>query len=263
MSMIGKRIAAIIWMTFSALAGALRSPATAWLDQQKMHDAMRQEILSRIREKAEKQRQGIYLHFDYLTEEAYASIKERINAVQNTGDDLDVLLSRILGETSREPEVIRFQKAVNNFILGMTIEINDYLEKEYTEVTDRTENIRQLNQFLENDPDPTTEAIAASLQKHRLPASFLKRCQTIERRWEDPDGGTGPDSYRIFRTLRKNVMGSYPDQEQELAFQLGDKYREEYSFIDDFLALYRQAADEFLKAVRRTLQIMWQRNIEP
>jgi len=72
--------------------------------------------------------------------------------------------------------------------------------------------------------------------------------QGVERRWRVPHAGG--ESFSAFSAWKKNMTGRNADKDLRLVFDLGDRYRDRYPFLDGFMEKFRGLAEAFRLAVR-------------
>jgi hypothetical protein len=221
-----------------------------------IRDAMREEILDQIAQKAEAEIRHVYRLYDYLTNQAYDAIKDRLTPAVARSATLKNLLREFYTRPTEEEDLRQFRGQVSRYVQGMSIEIRDTLQMEYDRVLQLTEQVRKLNEWIERErvpPDP--ESVARMAKNLDLPSRFLKRLESIEKKWKNPD--EAEDSFMAFKTLKKNVDGVDADEDPQLVFRLGDKYVSQFPFIADFLRQYERLGMKFLDAARKTQEMLF------
>lgn len=248
------RLLTALWLP-CGLSG-FSPPQELRLDEQMIRDAMREEILDQITQKAEAENRHVYRLYDYLTNQAYEAIKNRLTPSVIRSAKLKNQLREFYALPVEEEDLQRFRGEVNRYIQGMSIEIRDTLQIEYDRVLQLTEQVRKLNEWIERERvPPDSERIARMVKNLDLPSRFLKRLESIEKKWKNPD--EAEDSFMTFKTLKKNVNGVDADEDPQLVFRLGDKYVSQFPFIADFLRQYKQLGVKFLDEARKTQAMLF------
>jgi hypothetical protein len=228
------------------------------LDEPMLRDAMREEILDQIAQKAEAEIRHVYRLYDYLTNQAYDAIKNRLTPAVIRSAALKNRLREFYALLAEEEDLRQFRGEVNRYVQGMSIEIMDTLQIEYDRVLQLTEQVRKLNEWIERERAPSDpEAIARMAKNLDLPSRFLKRLESIEKKWKNTD--EAEDSFMTFKTLKKNINGVDADEDPQLVFRLGDKYISQFPFIVDFLRQYERLGMKFLDAARKTQEMLFKR----
>ena len=226
------------------------------MDEQMIRDAMREEILDQIAQKAEAEIRHVYRLYDYLTNQAYDAIKNRLTPTVVRSTALKNRLREFYALPTEEEDLRQFRGQVNCYVQGMSIEIRDTLQIEYDRVLQLTEQVRKLNEHIERERFPTDSETAARMAKNLdLPSRFLKRLESIEKKWKNP--AETEDSFMTFKTLKKNINGTDADEEPQMVFRLGDKYILQFPFIVDFLRQYERLGRDFINAARKTREMLF------
>ncbi|MCJ7523986.1 MAG: hypothetical protein MUP71_02045, partial [Candidatus Aminicenantes bacterium] len=66
----------------------------------------------------------------------------------------------------------------------------------------------------------------------------------------------GASPFNEFNTLKRNITGHAPDRDQWLVFELAEKYRSQFPFLDEFLENYRSLAKDFRETARRVNDLL-------
>ncbi len=207
-------------------------------DEQKIRLAMTEEALARI---VARSRAGSQQSVDYLCEQAYEKVRRLLKDV-SPDRRLDFLRD-MLPQPAAEAENGEFQTLVGNFVLGMTLEIGQTLQDEYDQALAVREKIRKLLAELEKLPDADEEDLGQILFQKDISEKELRRIRGLGTKWHHIPAGTPP--FDEFNALKKNVTGRAPDPDQRMAFELAERYRVRFPFLDEFLENYRRLADGF------------------
>jgi hypothetical protein len=217
-------------------------------DEQKIRQAMTEEALARILARSGSGGRPGGTESDYLTEQAYGKIKAHLSAA-NGHDQRLAFLRQALQPPPMDRDIEEFQMLVGHFVLGMTLEIGNTLQDEYDQALFHKEKLTRLVTEIEKSGGTGEKDLARFLSKAHLTAGELRRIRAIERKWKNAPAGAPPLSE--FNTLKKNVTGHAADQDPWLVFQLSERYRSRFPFLDEFLENYRRLAEDFLQAARK------------
>jgi hypothetical protein len=223
---------------FSAPAQVVQPSGITCCDEQKIRLAMTEEALARIAARSEA---GNRQPTDYLSERAYESIR-RLMPPGTREERIDFLRAMLLNP---EPDVAgeEFRSQVGHFILGMTLEIGQTLQDEYDLALDKKERIAKLLAELERPPAGGEEDLWRLMFQADLSERELRRLRALDARWLVSKEGAPP--FDEFGVLRKNITGHAADPDQRMVFDLSERYRVRFPFLDEFLEKYRRLADGF------------------
>jgi hypothetical protein len=211
---------------------------------------MAEEALARVAARGEPDYRGDGPSGDYLSGQAFETIRRRLPA-----GGLERRLAYLrdaLNEPAPDPDVREFQTLVGHFVLGMTLEIGTTFQDEYDQARQRLEQLDRLLVELERSPAAGADDLGRALFQADLSEWELRRIRGLERKWKDVPRDTPP--VEEFKVLKKNVSGRGADPDQWLVFELAERYRARFPFLDEFLANYRRLAADFREAARRLNQ---------
>lgn len=215
-------------------------------DEHKIRQAMAEEALARVAARGEPDYRGAGPADDYVSGQAYEKIRKRLPA--GSLEQRLAYLRDILERPAPDADIREFQTLVGHFVLGMTLEIGNTFQDEYDQALLNLEKIDRLLSELERSP-AAMEDLGRALFQADLSERELRRIRGLERRWKDMGRDTPPVDE--FKALRKNVNGRGADPDQWLVFELAERYRARFPFLDEFLANYRRLAADFREAARR------------
>ncbi len=207
-------------------------------DEQKIRLAMTEEALARI---VARSRNDSREPADYLSGEAYRKIRHRLppgSREERVGFLRDLLL-----QPTPDSDGGEFQTLVGHFILGMTLEIGQTFQDEYDQALAFKEKIGKLLAGLERSPEAATEELGRLLFQADISEKELRRWRALETRWQAVRKDASP--FDEFNALKKNVTGRATDPDQRMAFDLAERYRGRFPFLDEFLENYRALAKGF------------------
>lgn len=216
-------------------------------DERKIRQAMTEEALARIMAKTEPGIQNNRPGSDYLSEQAYEKIKKHLPA--GSPEQRLAFLRQLLQHPALDRDIEEFQTLVGYFVLGMTLEIGNTLQDEYDQARFCKEKTEQLIAELEKFPLLGEEDVGRALFQANVPEKELNRLQALKRKWKNAAAGSSP--FSEFNTMRKNITGRADDKDQWLVFELAERYRPQFPFLDEFLENYRRLAADFREAARR------------
>jgi hypothetical protein len=221
--------------------------ATPCLDENQVHQAMREEAFRLLAQKIDAVSSGAGGGFDYHIEQAYEKIKNRLPADPLSPAELEVWLRTFLQNPKADGPEHDFHTLIENFILGMSLEIINTLQYECEQVEDLIAAVAKLEDELKKTPEPDRDALARALRQSGLSRKTAGIVKDIDRSWRVP--AAGADHFSAFSTWKKNMTGRNADRDLRLVFELGDRYGSRYPFLDDFMGKYRSLAEAFRQAV--------------
>jgi hypothetical protein len=213
-------------------------------DEEKIRQAMTEEILRRI---AARHLGVTAAATDYLSEQSYEIVRRRLPS--GSRDQVMDFLRAALQQTAPDAEMREFREQVGYFVLGMTLEIGQTYQDEYDQARQSLEKIERLLVELEGSSNASEEELSRALFRADISDKEMRRIRGLERRWKDAAPGTPP--FAEFNILKKNVSGRNPEPDQWMVFALGERYRERFPFLDEFLENFRRLAADFWEAARR------------
>ncbi len=217
-------------------------------DEKKIRQAMSEEVLARILVKTGSGLRNKGLAGDYLSDQAFEKIKRHIP----DGADADqrlAFLREMLQPPAADRDIEEFQTLVGHFIQGMTLEIGITMQDEYDQALQVKEKSLKLLDHLEKLSRLDDESLGRALFQVDLTDKELKRIRASDLRWRD--SAADASAFKEFNTLKRNITGRAPDRDQWLVFELAEKYRAQFPFLDEFLENYRRLASAFRDVVRR------------
>jgi len=217
-------------------------------DEQKIRQAMTEEVLARILAKTEPGFPNKSPGGDYLSEQAYEKIRKYLPA-GGSPDQRLAFLRQLLRQPAPDRDIEKFQTLVGHFILGMTLEIGNTLQDEYDQALDCREKTDRLLAELGKISPLGEEEVSRVLFHTDVAERELRRLRALERKWKDAAVGDSP--FNEFNILKKNVTGHAADPSQRYVFFLSERYRCQFFFLDEFLENYRRLAADFREAARR------------
>lgn len=219
----------------------------SWLDESQVHQAMREEAFRLLAQKIDAVSSGAGGGFDYHIEQAYEKIKNRLPSDPLSPAELEVWLRTFLQNPKADGPEHDFNALIENFILGMSLEIINTLQYECEQVEDLIAAVAKLEDELKKTPHPDRDALARALRQSSLSRKTAGIVKDIDRSWRVPDPGAG--HFSAFSTWKKNMTGRSADRDLRLVFELGDRYGSRYPFLEDFMGKYRSLAEAFRQAV--------------
>jgi hypothetical protein len=207
-------------------------------DEQKIRLAMTEEALARIIARSEADSRE---STDYLSGDAYkkirkrlppGSLQERLNFLRDT-----------LGQPAPDADEEEFQTLVGHFILGMTLEIGQTLQDEYDQALASKGKVEKLLEMLEHSPDASAEDLDRLMFQADITEREMRRLRALKTKWQTARVGSPP--FDEFNSLKKNVTGRVRDPDQRMVFELAERYRDRFPFLDEFMKNYRILAKEF------------------
>ena len=221
-------------------------------DEKKIRQAMTEEVLARILVKTESGLRNKGLRVDYLSDQAFEKIKRHIPDGADTDQRL-AFLREMLQPPAPDRDIEEFQTLVGHFIQGMTLEIGITMQDEYDQALQVKEKTLKLLNQLEKISRLDEENLGRALFQVDLTAKELKRIRACDRRWKN---SADASPFKEFNTLKRNITGRAPDRDQWLVFELAEKYRSQFPFLDEFLENYRRVAAEFLVTARNLSDLL-------
>lgn len=222
-------------------------------DEKKIRQAMTEEVLARILVKTESGLRNKGLAGDYLSDQAFEKIKKHLPDGVGTDQRL-AFMREMLQPPALDRDIEEFQNLVGHFIQGMTLEIGITMQDEYDQALQVKEKTLKLLDQLEKISRLDEENLGRTLFQVDLTDKELKRIRASDRRWKNSDAGASP--FKEFNTLKRNITGRAPDQDQWLVFELAEKYRSQFPFLDEFLENYRRLAMGFRETARRVNDLL-------
>jgi hypothetical protein len=129
----------------------------------------------------------------------------------------------------------------------MSLEIINTLQYECEQVEDLIARVAELEAEMKKTPHPGPDTLDRALRRSGWSKKMAGILKNNGRRWKVP--AAGADDFSAFSTWKKNMTGRGADSDQRLVFDLGDRYRSRYPFLDEFLGNYRRLAETFHRAV--------------
>lgn len=232
---------------------ALNSQTTAGggnscLDENQVQQAMREEAFRLLTQKIEAVQNETAGGFDFHIEQAYEKIKRRLPTDQLSATELEVWLRQFLQNPKATDNDREFQSLIENFVLGMSLEIINTLQYECEQVKDRIDQVAKLEGEIKKTPHPDQETLDLAFQQSSLSKKMYRIIKNIDRHWKTP--AADADNFSAFNILKKNMTGQGADRDQRLVFDLGDRYQPKYPFLNEFIKNYHNLAETFRQAVR-------------
>jgi hypothetical protein len=218
------------------------------LDENQVHLAMHEEALRLLARKIEAVQHGSASGFDYHIEQAYEKIKKRLPPGPLSPAELATCLRQFFQNPSVTDNDREFQILIEHFILGMSLEIINTLQYECEQAEDLIARVAKLEEEIKRTPHPDQDTLDRALRQSSLSKKMYRMIKIIDRRWKIPPAGV--DSFSAFIVWKKNMCGRSLDKDQRLVFDLGERYRSQYPFLDEFMENYRLLAETFRRAVR-------------
>lgn len=220
----------------------------AWLDENLVHQAMRQEAFRLLVRKIDAVRNGAAEGFDYHIEQAYEKIKNRLPSDQLSASELESWLRQFLPDQEAGAGEKEFQALIENFIRGMSLEISTTLQYECEQAEDLIAQVAKLEKEIKKVSHPDRNTLDLALRQAGASKKMAGIIKDIDHDWRTPPAGA--DNFSAFSVLKKNMSGQSADKDQRLVFDLGARYRSSYPFLDGFMANYRRLAGVFRRAVQ-------------
>jgi hypothetical protein len=244
-----RRIVCAVFFIALALNGQMApSVETPCLDENQVRQAMHEEALRLLTLKIEAEQNGSASGFDYHIEQAYEKIKKRLPPGPLSTAELATCLQQFLQNPSAADNDREFQSLIENFVLGMSLEIINTLQYECDQAVDLIAQVAKLEREIKSTPHPDRETLDRALRQSSLSKKMYGIVKNIDRRWRIPPAGS--ENFSAFNIWRKNMSGQSLDSDQRLVFDLGDRYQPQYPFLDKFMENYRRLAETFLQTVR-------------
>lgn len=228
-------------------ASLVLAGAEPWLNENQVRQAMHAEAYRLLAQKIESQRDGSAGGFDYHIEQAYEKIKNRLPDGPLSASELEVWLQGFQPGPAASGGGNDFQLLIDQFILGMSLEVINTLQFECEQAEDLVARVAKVADGLKKVPRPDREALEAALEDSDLSRKTQAIVRDIDRRWRVP--AAGADDFTAYAVWKKNMTGLNADRDLRLVFELGDRYRSRYPFLDQFLGEYRRLAEAFRQAV--------------
>jgi len=217
-------------------------------DEFKIRLAMTEEALARIMAKAEPARQGGEQAGDYLSAQSYEKIKKHLPPAGNPGQLL-AFLREALQRPAPDADIREFQTLVGHFVMGMTLEIGGTFQDEFDRASVCRVKMEKLLAELAKSPRPDRETLERALAQADLPERELRRIRARAKKWKSPPAGSPP--LIEFSALKKNITGRAAGPDLWFVFELAERYRPRFAFLDEFLENYRRLAADFREAAHR------------
>jgi hypothetical protein len=235
---------------FAALALSGQTAArgtTTCLDENQVRRAMHEEAFRLLAQKIDSVQNGAMGGFDYHIEQAYEKIKKRLPSDPLSAAELEAWLRQFLQNPEATDSDREFQTLIENFSLGMSLEIINTLQYECEQVEDLIARVAELEAEMKKTPRPDPDTLDRALRRSGVSKKMAGILKNNGRRWKVP--AAGADDFSAFSTWKKNMTGRGADSDQRLVFDLGDRYRSRYPFLDEFMGNYRRLAETFRRAV--------------
>jgi hypothetical protein len=208
---------------------------------------MRQEAFRLLAQKIAGVRDDTAVGFDYHIDGAYEKIKNRLPPEPLSGAELEVWLRPLLQDPAAAGSEREFLTLVDHFVLGMSLEIINTLDYECQQAEELVAQVDKLAGEWRRTPG-ARESLEAAVRRLELNKKLPGMIQGVERRWRVPHAGG--ESFSAFSAWKKNMTGRNADKDLRLVFDLGDRYRDRYPFLDGFMEKFRGLAEAFRLAVR-------------
>ena len=239
--------AAVLLGTLLHYGQTAAGAATPCLDENLVRRAMHEEAFRLLAQKIDAEQGGSAGGFDYHIEQAYEKIKKRLPSDPLSAAELEAWLRQFLQNPKATDNDREFQTLIDNFTLGMSLEIINTLQYECEQVEDLIAQVVNVENEIKKTPHPDREILDRALQRSDLGKKTVGIIKNNGRRWKVP--AAGADDFSAFSTWKKNMTGRGADGDQRLVFDLGDRYRSRYSFLDEFMGNYRRLAEAFRRAI--------------
>jgi hypothetical protein len=237
----------VLLLAFNLASQAAPSGETSCLDENQVHQAMRKEAFRLLAQKIEAVQNGSASGFDYHIEQAYAKIKKRLPPDRLPAAELASCLRQFFQNPSATDNDREFQNLIEHFVLGMSLEIINTLQNECDQAEDLIVQVAKLEGEIKKTPHPDRETLDRALRQSNLSKKMYRIIKTIDRHWRIPP--VGSDNFSAFNIWKKNMTGQTLDKDQRLVFNLGDRYRLQYPFLDEFMENYHRLAETFRQTV--------------
>ena len=218
------------------------------LDENQVHQAMREEAFRLLAQKIAAVQNGSAGGFDYHIEQAYEKIKKRLPPDPLSAAELAACLRQFFQNPSATDNDREFQTLIEHFVLGMSLEIINTLQYECDQAVDLIAQVAKLEGEIKRIPHPDRETLDMALRQSGLSKKMYRIIKTIDPRWRIPPADS--DTFSAFNIWKKNMTGRSVDRDQQLVFDLGDRYQSQYPFLGEFMKNYRRLAETFRQAVR-------------
>jgi hypothetical protein len=222
---------------------------TPCLDETQVRQAMGKEAFRLLAQKIDAVQNGSTGGFDYHIDQAYEKIKKRLPSGPLSAAELEAWLRQFLQNPKATANELEFQTLIENFVLGMSLEIINTLQFECDQAVDLIAQVDKLEREIKKTPRPDREALDQALRQSSLGKKTYRIIKNIDRRWIIPPAGS--DSFSAFSIWKKNMTGRSADRDQRLVFNLGDRYQAQYPFLVGFMENYRCLAEVFRQAVQK------------
>lgn len=240
-------MAAVLFIGFAFNGRTAAAVETPCLDENQVHQAMREEAFRLLVQKIAAVQNGAAGSFDYHIEQAYQIIKKRLPPDPLPAAELVACLRQFFQNRSTADNDREFQILIDHFVLGTSLEIINTLQQECDQAEDLIAQIAKLAEEINRTPHPDRETLDRALRQSHLSKKMYRIIKTIDRRWRIPLAGS--DNFSAFNIWRKNMFGRSLDRDQKLVFDLGDRYALKYPFLGEFMEKYRRLAETFHQAV--------------
>lgn len=245
---LGRRFSlAAALLALFALGNARQAFCLPWLNEDQVRQAMHAEAYRLLAQKIDSVRNGSAGGFDYHIEQAYEKIKNRLPDDLLSASELEIWLQGFQPGRQAGGEENEFQLLIDQFILGMSLEITNTLQYECEQAEDLIAQVAKIEVELKKAPYPNREILDAALEGSELTRKTQAIVKNIDRRWRVP--AAGADDFSAYAVWKKNMTGIKADKDLRLVFDLGDRYRPRYPFLDRFMAEYRRLAEAFRQTV--------------
>ena len=239
---------AAIFIAFTLNGQTAISGEIPCLDENQVHQAMREEAFRLLAQKIAAVQNGSAGGFDYHIEQAYEKIKKRLPPDPLSAAELATWLRQFFQNPSAADNDREFQTLIEHFVLGMSLEIINTLQYECDQAVDLIAQVAKLEGEIKRMPHPDRETLDMALRQSGLSKKIYRIIKTMDPRWRIPPADS--DTFSAFNIWKKNMTGRSVDRDQRLVFELGDRYQSQYPFLGEFMKNYRRLAETFRQAVR-------------
>ena len=218
-----------------------------WLDENQVRQAMHEEAFRLLAQKIDADQNGSAGGFDYHIEQAYEKIKKRLPSDPLSAAELEAWLRQFLQNPKATDHDREFQILIEQFIIGMSLEIINTLQYECEQAEDLIAQVDKMAGEIKKTPHPYRETLDRALHESSLSKKMHGIVKNIDRRWRIPPAGA--ESFSAFSIWKTDMTGRSTDKDLRLVFDLGDRYQARYPFLEGFLGQYRRLAETFRQTV--------------
>jgi hypothetical protein len=239
---------AVLFITIALAGQAAANVETPCINENLIQQAMREEALRLLAQKVTAARNGAVTGFDYHIEQAYEKIKKNLPPEPLFDTELISWLRQFYQNPSVTDNDREFHTLIEQFVLGMSLEITNTLQYECDQAVDLIARIAKLAGEIKRTPHPNRETLDQALRQSHLHKKMYGIVKNIDRGWRIPPAGS--DNFSAFNIWRKNITGQSLDNDQRLIFDLAGRYHPQYPFLEEFMGNYRRLAETFRQTVR-------------